>query len=141
MLFRSRRELPDASLKLMTSSGSLVDAERFVGKDSVLSGPAGGVVGVAQVARAAGFPTAVGFDMGGTSTDVSRFAGDFERRYMMEVNDPTSDAGVRIVAPMLSIETVAAGGGSICHFDGQKALVGPESAGSNPGPEIGRAHV
>lgn len=129
-----RDRMPDASIKLMTSAGSLVDAETFVGKDSVLSGPAGGVVGVARVAKAAGFDRAIGFDMGGTSTDVCRYAGEFERRYVMEVKDPRTGAGVRIFAPMLAIETVAAGGGSICRFDGQKTVVGPESAGSNPGP-------
>lgn len=129
-----RAKLPEASLKLMTSSGGLIDAERFVGKDSILSGPAGGVVGVAQVAAEAGFPRAIGFDMGGTSTDVSRYDGEFERRYSMEVNDPESQTGIRIVAPMLAIETVAAGGGSICDFDGQKLVVGPRSAGSTPGP-------
>jgi 5-oxoprolinase (ATP-hydrolysing) len=129
-----RRTLPEATLKLMTSAGGLVDAERFVGKDSVLSGPAGGVVAAAFVGRRAGFDKVIGFDMGGTSTDVSRFHGDFERRYLMEVNDPESGAGVRISAPMLAIETVAAGGGSICWFDGQKTCVGPRSAGSDPGP-------
>ena len=129
-----RAKLPEASLKLMTSAGGVVEAETFVGKDSILSGPAGGVVGVANVSEAAGFGKAIGFDMGGTSTDVSRFDGQFERRYQMEVNDPESGAGVRIVAPMLSIETVAAGGGSICDFDGQKTIVGPRSAGSDPGP-------
>lgn len=129
-----RRRLPHAQLKLMTSAGGLVEAEAFVGKDSILSGPAGGVVGVAEVSKAAGFDKAIGFDMGGTSTDVSRYDGEFERRYLMEVNDPESGTGVRIVAPMLSIETVAAGGGSICWFDGQKTVVGPRSAGSDPGP-------
>jgi 5-oxoprolinase (ATP-hydrolysing) len=127
-------KIPDGSLKLMTSAGSLADAGRFVGKDSILSGPAGGVVGYAHVARNAGFERAIGFDMGGTSTDVSRFDGEYERRYEMEVNDPTSGRGVRVVAPMLAIETVAAGGGSICWFDGQKPVVGPRSAGANPGP-------
>lgn len=129
-----RKKLPHATIKLMTSAGSLTDAERFVGKDSILSGPAGGVVGAAYVGRQAGFGKVIGFDMGGTSTDVSRFDGEYERRYVMEVNDPESGAGVRIVAPMLSIETVAAGGGSICWFDGQKTCVGPRSAGSHPGP-------
>ncbi|MBI1817668.1 MAG: hydantoinase B/oxoprolinase family protein [Deltaproteobacteria bacterium] len=130
-----RARLPDnATLKLMTSAGGLIDAAQFVGKDSVLSGPAGGVVGQAFVARRAGFTHAIGFDMGGTSTDVSRFDGEYERRFEMEVNDPESDAGVRIVAPMLAIETVAAGGGSLCWFDGQKPVVGPRSAGADPGP-------
>ncbi len=129
-----RAKLPNATLKLMTSAGGLIDAAQFVGKDSVLSGPAGGVVGQAFVARRAGFTHAIGFDMGGTSTDVSRFDGEYERRFEMEVNDPESDAGVRIVAPMLAIETVAAGGGSLCWFDGQKPVVGPRSAGADPGP-------
>ena len=112
----------------MTSAGGLVDAENFVGKDSVLSGPAGGVVGLAAAANAAGFTKAIGFDMGGTSTDVSRWDGKFERQF------ETEKAGVRIVAPMMAIETVAAGGGSICHFDGIKLCVGPQSAGAQPGP-------
>jgi len=129
-----RARLPAATLKLMTSTGGLVDADSFVGKDSVLSGPAGGVVGQAMVAQRAGFEKSIGFDMGGTSTDVSRFDGEYERRFEMEVNDPESDAGVRILAPMLAIETVAAGGGSICWFDGQKPVVGPRSAGADPGP-------
>jgi 5-oxoprolinase (ATP-hydrolysing) len=127
-------KIPGGSLKLMTSAGALVDAEGFVGKDSILSGPAGGVVGYAQVARHAGFSRAIGFDMGGTSTDVSRFDDGYERRYEMEVNDPESGTGVRVVAPMMAIETVAAGGGSICWFDGQKPVVGPRSAGAYPGP-------
>ena len=110
----------------MTSAGGLVDANNFVGKDSVLSGPAGGVVGFAAAAEAAGFSKAIGFDMGGTSTDVSRWDGRFQRQF------ETEKAGVRIVAPMLAIETVAAGGGSICHFDGVKLCVGPQSAGALP---------
>ncbi len=126
--------IPDGTLKMMSSAGALVDADRFVGKDSVFSGPAGGVVGYAHVAQRAGFKRAIGFDMGGTSTDVSRFGGEYERRYETEVNDPESGTGVRIVAPMLAIETVAAGGGSICWFDGQKPVVGPRSAGADPGP-------
>jgi 5-oxoprolinase (ATP-hydrolysing) len=112
----------------MTSSGGLVDAARFVGKDSILSGPAGGVIGFSRVAERAGFPKSIGFDMGGTSTDVSRYDGRYELEY------ETKKAGVRVVAPMLAIETVAAGGGSICHFDGVKLVVGPESAGADPGP-------
>ncbi|MBD3675045.1 MAG: hydantoinase B/oxoprolinase family protein [Planctomycetaceae bacterium] len=119
---------PESSLKLMTSAGGLVDAERFVGKDSILSGPAGGVVGYARVAEQAGFDKAIGFDMGGTSTDVSRYDGVYEREY------ETEKGGVRVVAPMLAIETVAAGGGSICQFDGVKLAVGPESSGADPGP-------
>ena len=116
------------ALRLMTSAGGLVSAERFVGKDSILSGPAGGVVGMARAAEAAGFSKAIGFDMGGTSTDVARFDGRFEMEY------ETEKAGVRIVAPMTSIHTVAAGGGSICDFDGVKLTVGPDSGGADPGP-------
>ncbi|HSG68890.1 MAG TPA: hydantoinase/oxoprolinase family protein, partial [Planctomycetaceae bacterium] len=115
-------------LKMMTSAGGLVSAERFVGKDSILSGPAGGVIGYAKAAEQAGIERAIGFDMGGTSTDVSRYDGTFEREY------ETEKGGVRIVAPMLAIETVAAGGGSICSFDGVQLSVGPESSGSDPGP-------
>lgn len=123
-----RTPLKNCDLKLMTSAGGLVDASHFVGKDSILSGPAGGVIGFSRVAEVAGFPKSIGFDMGGTSTDVSRFDGVYEREF------ETRKAGVRIVAPMLSIETVAAGGGSICGFDGVKLHVGPDSAGANPGP-------
>lgn len=123
-----RTPLKNCTLKLMTSAGGLVDADHFVGKDSILSGPAGGVIGYSRVAEQAGFPKSIGFDMGGTSTDVSRFDGVYEREF------ETRKAGVRIVAPMLSIETVAAGGGSICGFDGIKLHVGPASAGANPGP-------
>ena len=106
--------LPD-SLRIMTSAGGLVAAEHFVGKDSILSGPAGGVVGMARAAQAAGFTRAIGFDMGGTSTDVARFDGRFELEY------ETEKAGVRIVAPMTSIDTVAAGGGSICRVRRREA--------------------
>lgn len=123
---------PGSTLQLMTSSGGLVSRERFSGKDSVLSGPAGGVVAVANVGRSCGFRKVIGFDMGGTSTDVSRFDADspvgFERDF------ETVKAGVRIMTPMLAIETVAAGGGSVCRFDGAKLVVGPESAGADPGP-------
>ena len=115
-------------MRLLTSAGGLVAAEHFCGKDSILSGPAGGVVGFSRVAQAAGFARAIGFDMGGTSTDVSRFDGRFELEY------ETQKAGVRLVAPTMAIETVAAGGGSICRFDGVKLVVGPESAGADPGP-------
>ncbi len=125
---RLERSLPGSELRLMTSAGGLISAERFHGKDSVLSGPAGGVIGFSQVSKQAGFPRAIGFDMGGTSTDVSRFDG----RYDFEFE--TQKAGVRIVAPMLAIETVAAGGGSVCGFDGVKLFVGPQSAGADPGP-------
>ena len=116
------------SLKLMTSAGGLVDAGRFTGKDSILSGPAGGVIGFSRVAQRAGFSKSIGFDMGGTSTDVSRFDGRYEREL------ETTKAGVRVVTPMLAIETVAAGGGSVCGFDGVKLFVGPQSAGADPGP-------
>ncbi len=123
-----REELATGSLRMLTSAGGLVDAESFVGKDSILSGPAGGVVGFSRVAQAAGFDRAIGFDMGGTSTDVSRFDGRYELEF------ETEKAGVRVVAPMMAIETVAAGGGSVCHFDGVKLVVGPDSAGADPGP-------
>ncbi|SHJ85489.1 5-oxoprolinase (ATP-hydrolysing) [Desulfatibacillum alkenivorans DSM 16219] len=119
---------PDAEIKIMTSAGGLVEAERFQAKDSVLSGPAGGVVGFADIARSYGRSKAIGFDMGGTSTDVSRFDGEYETQFSAQ------KAGVRIVAPMMAIETVAAGGGSICQFDGVTLSVGPGSAGSHPGP-------
>lgn len=117
-----------SQLRLLTSAGSLISADSFSGKDSILSGPAGGVVGFAAAAKSVGFNKAIGFDMGGTSTDVSRFDGTYERQF------ETEKAGVRIVAPMMAIETVAAGGGSICAFDGVKLVVGPESAGADPGP-------
>lgn len=119
---------PDTPLQFMQSSGGLTAADAFRGKDAILSGPAGGVVAMAETAKAAGFDRAIGFDMGGTSTDVSHFAGEYER---------TSDAvvaGVRLRAPMLSIHTVAAGGGSVCRFEGGRLRVGPESAGAVPGP-------
>ncbi|MBI1246290.1 hydantoinase [bacterium] len=115
-------------LRLLTSAGGLVASQAFSGKDSILSGPAGGVVGFAAAAKAAGFDQAIGFDMGGTSTDVSRYDGTYQRQF------ETEKAGVRIVAPMMAIETVAAGGGSICQFDGVKLTVGPASAGADPGP-------
>jgi 5-oxoprolinase (ATP-hydrolysing) len=115
-------------LLFMQSSGGLTEAGRFQGKDAVLSGPAGGIVGMARTAGAAGFDRLIGFDMGGTSTDVSHFAGDYERSFETEV------AGVRMRAPMMDIHTVAAGGGSICSFRDGRFQVGPESAGANPGP-------
>ena len=115
-------------LLFMQSNGGLTDAGGFRGKDSILSGPAGGIVGMARTAAAAGFDRVIGFDMGGTSTDVSHFAGEFERQYETQV------AGVRMRAPMLSIHTVAAGGGSILHFDSGRYRVGPDSAGADPGP-------
>jgi 5-oxoprolinase (ATP-hydrolysing) len=125
---RLRTSLPDSQIRLLTSAGGLVAADAFCGKDSVLSGPAGGAVGFSRVAEAAGFSRSIGFDMGGTSTDVSRFDGRFELEY------ETQKAGVRLVAPTMAIETVAAGGGSICRFDGVKLTVGPQSAGADPGP-------
>jgi 5-oxoprolinase (ATP-hydrolysing) len=115
-------------LSFMQSNGGLITADRFQGKDAILSGPAGGIVGMARTAQAAGFDRVIGFDMGGTSTDVSHFAGSYERSFETVV------AGVRLRAPMMNIYTVAAGGGSICRFDGAKFRVGPESAGANPGP-------
>jgi 5-oxoprolinase (ATP-hydrolysing) len=115
-------------LMFMMSSGGLTAAELFQGKDAILSGPAAGVVGMAETGRAAGFSRLIGFDMGGTSTDVSHFDGEYERAFETEV------AGVRMRAPMMLIHTVAAGGGSILHFDGARFRVGPDSAGANPGP-------
>ncbi|QNN21483.1 hydantoinase [Planctomycetales bacterium ZRK34] len=120
--------MPQVNLQMMTSAGALVHGLKFAGKDSLLSGPAGGVVGFAHVAEAAGFEQAIGFDMGGTSTDVARYDGEYEYQYTGE------KAGVRVVSPMYAIETVAAGGGSICRFDGQRLTVGPDSAGADPGP-------
>ncbi len=117
-----------ARLMFMMSSGGLTAADLFHGKDAILSGPAGGVVSMAETAREAGFPRVIGFDMGGTSTDVSHYAGGYERAFETEV------AGVRMRAPMMRIHTVAAGGGSILHFDGARFRVGPDSAGANPGP-------
>ena len=117
-----------APLFFMTSAGGLVRAEAFRGKDAVVSGPAGGVVGVARTADAASAPAVLGFDMGGTSTDVCRFAGQLERR------DTARVAGVKLRSPMLDVETVAAGGGSILAFDGMRARAGPASAGADPGP-------
>lgn len=119
---------PKTELLLMQSSGGLAAPEAFHGRNAVLSGPAGGVVGMAAVARAAGFAAAVGFDMGGTSTDVSHWAGAFER-----AADPMA-AGLRLAVPMLDVHTVAAGGGSICRFEGGRFQVGPQSAGADPGP-------
>jgi 5-oxoprolinase (ATP-hydrolysing) len=119
-------------LMFMMSSGGLTAAELFRGKDAILSGPAAGVVGMAETGRAAGFTRLIGFDMGGTSTDVSHFAGQYERAFETEV------AGVRMRAPMMLIHTVAAGGGSVLHFDGARFRVGPDSAGANPGPKCYR---
>jgi 5-oxoprolinase (ATP-hydrolysing) len=121
-------ELRGVRLLFMQSNGGLADARRFQGKDAILSGPAGGIVGAVRTSAAAGFDRIIGFDMGGTSTDVSHYAGEFEREFETRV------AGVRMRAPMMSIHTVAAGGGSILHFDGARYRVGPDSAGANPGP-------
>ena len=120
-------ERSGARLMFMMSSGGLTAAELFQGKDAILSGPAGGVVGMAQTGRAAAFARLIGFDMGGTSTDVSHFDGELERTFETEV------AGVRMRAPMMQIHTVAAGGGSILGFDGARFRVGPDSAGADPG--------
>ena len=125
-------EMPGVKLFFMRSSGGLTDARAFQGKDAILSGPAGGIVGMVRTAQLAkndlGGERVIGFDMGGTSTDVSHFAGEFERAFETQV------AGVRMRAPMMSIHTVAAGGGSILAFDGARLRAGPESAGANPGP-------
>ena len=123
-----RRIGQSSQLKLMTSAGSLAELGEFSGKDSVLSGPAAGAVGSARVAEQLGYSSSIGFDMGGTSTDVSRYDGEFEFEY------ESQKAGVSLVSPVISIETVAAGGGSICKFDGTRITVGPDSAGSDPGP-------
>ncbi len=132
VLARYTRKIADAlqgvNLRFMTSNGGLAAPDFFRGKDAIVSGPAGGVVGMAETARAAGFDHVIGFDMGGTSTDVARFDGDYERVYETEV------AGVRLRTPMLAIHTVAAGGGSILAFDGARFRAGPGSAGARPGP-------
>ncbi|WP_437291956.1 hydantoinase B/oxoprolinase family protein [Sorangium sp. So ce406] len=122
------RQMPGVPLYFMQSSGGLTRADRFQGKDAILSGPAGGIVGMVRTALAGGFERVIGFDMGGTSTDVSHYAGELERAFETQV------AGVRMRAPMMSIHTVAAGGGSLLTFDGARLRVGPESAGANPGP-------
>jgi 5-oxoprolinase (ATP-hydrolysing) len=126
-------ELGDVMVQFMQSNGGLTDSRLFRGKDAILSGPAAGIVGMARTAQAAGFAQVIGFDMGGTSTDVSHFTGEFERQYETQV------AGVRLRAPMLSIHTVAAGGGSVLSFDGSRYRVGPGSAGADPGPACYRA--
>jgi 5-oxoprolinase (ATP-hydrolysing) len=130
----NREEAPANATRLMfmMSSGGLTAADLFRGKDAILSGPAGGVVGMAETGRSAGFKNLIGFDMGGTSTDVSHYAGQYERAFETEV------AGVRMRAPMMLIHTVAAGGGSILHYDGARFRVGPDSAGANPGPKCYR---
>jgi 5-oxoprolinase (ATP-hydrolysing) len=120
--------MPGVRLFFMQSSGGLTEAHHFQGKDAILSGPAGGIVGMVRTALTAGHRKLIGFDMGGTSTDVSHYAGEFERAFDTQV------AGVRMRAPMMSIHTVAAGGGSILGFDGARLRVGPQSAGANPGP-------
>ena len=125
---RIANELGDVKLMFMQSNGGLTGAHMFQGKDAILSGPAGGVVGAVQVSEAAGFDAMIGFDMGGTSTDVTHYNGELERTF------ETLVAGVRMRAPMMQIHTVAAGGGSICSFDGARYRVGPESAGADPGP-------
>ena len=121
-------ELGDTRLMFMQSSGGLTDARLFQGKDSILSGPAGGIVGAVRTAAMGGFEKLITFDMGGTSTDVAHYDGAYERAF------ETLVAGVRMRAPMMQIHTVAAGGGSILHFDGARYRVGPDSAGANPGP-------
>ena len=121
-------ELGNTRLMFMQSNGGLTDANLFQGKDAILSGPAGGIVGAVETAAQAGFDHIISFDMGGTSTDVAHYDGEYERAF------ETLVAGVRMRAPMMMIHTVAAGGGSICFFDGSRYRVGPESAGANPGP-------
>ncbi len=121
-------QLPGVTLQFMQSHGGLVDAAHFQGRDSILSGPAGGIVGAVKTSQRAGFENIITFDMGGTSTDVAHFNGIYERLWETEI------AGVRMRVPSLAIHTVAAGGGSILHFDGQRYRVGPDSAGANPGP-------
>ncbi len=121
------RERPN--VLFMASSGGLKAAQTFRGRDAILSGPAGGVVGMAETGKRAGFAKVIGFDMGGTSTDVAHFAGEYERAFETQI------AGVRLAVPMLRVHTVAAGGGSIISFDGTRFRVGPESAGANPGPK------
>lgn len=120
--------LPNVPLMFMKSDGGLTDAEQFQGKDSILSGPAGGIVGAVQTSKRAGFELVITFDMGGTSTDVAHFQGEYERQLDLEI------AGARMQVPVLAINTIAAGGGSILFFDGSSYRVGPESAGANPGP-------
>jgi 5-oxoprolinase (ATP-hydrolysing) len=120
--------LGNTRLLFMQSNGGLTDAHFFQGKDSILSGPAGGIVGAVKTAQTAGFEKIITFDMGGTSTDVAHYDGHYERTFETQV------AGVRMRAPMMQIHTVAAGGGSICQFDGARFRVGPDSAGANPGP-------
>ena len=124
---RISSQLPDTELMFMKSDGGLVAAKNFQGKDSILSGPAGGIVGAVKTSQRAGFNKIIGFDMGGTSTDVAHFAGEYERELDSEI------AGARMRVPVLAIHTIAAGGGSILSFDGASYRVGPESGGANPG--------
>jgi 5-oxoprolinase (ATP-hydrolysing) len=121
-------QLPQVRLMFMKSDGGLTDAQQFQGKDSILSGPAGGIVGAVQTSKRAGFESIITFDMGGTSTDVAHYKGEYERQFNSEI------AGARMRVPVLAINTIAAGGGSILFFDNSSFRVGPESAGSNPGP-------
>ncbi len=121
-------QLPGVKIMFMKSDGGLTDAHKFQGKDSILSGPAGGIVGAVETSKRAGFNRIITFDMGGTSTDVAHFKGEYERQLENEI------AGARMRTPVLAIHTIAAGGGSLLFFDGSKYRVGPESAGSNPGP-------
>jgi len=123
-----QNQLGNSPLRFMQSSGGLCEAGHFQAKDAILSGPAGGIIGMAHTATAAGFNKVIGFDMGGTSTDVSHYAGDYEREFETEID------GVRLRTPMMRIHTVAAGGGSILYFDGVRYRVGPDSAGASPGP-------
>ncbi|NOZ10794.1 MAG: 5-oxoprolinase [Gammaproteobacteria bacterium] len=125
---RVQAEMGETRLMFMQSNGGLIDANQFQGRNSILSGPAGGVIGAIKTCELEGINKVIGFDMGGTSTDVCHFAGELERSFETEV------AGVRMRAPMMSVHTVAAGGGSILHFDGSRYRVGPDSAGANPGP-------
>lgn len=115
-------------LMFMQSNGGLAEATQFQGKDSILSGPAGGIVGAVKTCAIAGFEKIVTFDMGGTSTDVAHYDGSYERSFETEI------AGVRLKTPMMAIHTVAAGGGSLVQYDGARFRVGPESAGAHPGP-------
>ncbi len=121
-------QLPGTRVQFMQSNGGLADARSFSGKDAILSGPAGGVIGAINAAQEAGYDRIIGFDMGGTSTDVCHYSGEIERQFETHV------AGVRLRTPMMAIHTVAAGGGSILHFDGARMRVGPDSAGAYPGP-------
>ena len=125
---KTQEKLPGVKLMFMKSNGGLTEAQWFRGKDSILSGPAGGIVGAIDVSKSAGFKKIIGFDMGGTSTDVSHFSGSYERTFDTQIS------GIRVRAPMMKINTVAAGGGSVLFYDGARFRVGPDSAGANPGP-------